>query len=115
MHEYSVVQSLMEQIEAQAGRHRATAVHRVRLRIGELAGIDPDLLRTAYEMVREGTICATAPLEIDTVAARWECRGCGRAIAAGSLLQCEACGRPARLAAGDEILLERLELEVEDV
>jgi hydrogenase nickel incorporation protein HypA/HybF len=115
MHEYSIVQSLMEQIALQAGRHGASAVHRVRLRIGELAGIDPDLLRTAYEMVREGTICEAAPLDIDTVEARWECRGCGRVIVAGSLLQCEACGRPARLAAGDEILLERLELEVEDV
>jgi hydrogenase nickel incorporation protein HypA/HybF len=115
MHEYSIVQSLMEQIALQAGRHGATAVHRVRIRIGELAGIDPELLRTAYEMVREGTLCSAAALEIDTVDARWECRGCGRPIVSGSILQCEGCGKPARLAAGDEILLERLELEVEDV
>jgi hydrogenase nickel incorporation protein HypA/HybF len=115
MHEYSIALSLLEQIDVQAGRHRATAVHRVRIRIGELAGIDPDLLQTAYQIVREGTVCSAAPLEIESVLARWVCRACGRAVVAGSILQCEACGQPARLAAGDEILLERLELEVEDV
>ena len=29
-----------------------------------------------------------------------------------SMLRCAACGTPARLVAGDEILLERIEMEV---
>ena len=51
MHEYSIVQALMAQVDEQARAHGAAAVHRVSLRIGELSGIEPDLLRSAFEMV----------------------------------------------------------------
>ena len=112
MHEYSIVQALMDRIEAEAAAHHARAVHRVVVRIGEAAGIEVELLRTAYEMVCEGTICGDAPLEITTVVQKWECSACGAPVAAGGWRTCTACGKPARLVEGDEILLERLELEV---
>jgi hydrogenase nickel incorporation protein HypA/HybF len=115
MHEYSIVQNLMEHIEAQARRHGARSVHGVSVRIGELSGIEPDLLRTAYDLVRERSICAEAPLTITMVPARWECRACAAEIPAGQPLRCATCGAPARLATGDDILLDRLELEVGDV
>jgi len=115
MHEYSIVQSLMAHIEAHARRHGAVAVRRVVVRIGELSGVEPDLLQTAYDLVRERSVCAEAPLEITAVEARWECRQCGRPVGRGQVLACEVCGAPARLAAGDEIVLERMELEVGDV
>jgi hydrogenase nickel incorporation protein HypA/HybF len=115
MHEYSIVQALMGQVERQAARHGATAVRRLEVRIGELSGVEVELLKTAYEMVRERTICDGASLEITSVPARWECRSCGRAIAPGAALRCQDCGSVARLAAGDEIMLDRIELEVGDV
>ena len=112
MHEYSLVQSLMERIAQEAAARHAVAVHRVRLTIGELSGVEPELLDTAFGIVREGTICAGATLEILRVPARWACSGCGAAITAGGILQCARCGAPARLTAGDDILLEQLEMEV---
>ena len=112
MHEYSLVQSLMERIQHEAGARRAVAVHRVRLKIGELSGVEAGLLESAFDIAREGTICARASLEIIRVPARWECSGCHAPIAAGAVLQCRACGAPARLASGDDILLDQLELEV---
>ena len=115
MHEYSIVQALLAQVETQAARHGATAVKRLEVRIGELSGVEIELLKTAYEMMRERTICGGAPLEITPVAPRWECRSCGHEITQGGALQCPACGSPARLAAGDEIVLDRIELEVADV
>jgi len=115
MHEYSIVQSLMAHIEAHAREHRAVAVHRVAVRIGELSGVEPDLLRTAYDLIKERTLCAEAPLDITTVQARWACRSCGTPVEQGLALRCPDCGSPARLVAGDEILLDRMELEVADV
>jgi hydrogenase nickel incorporation protein HypA/HybF len=112
MHEYSLVQSMMERIAQEAAARRAVAVHRVRITIGELSGVEPDLLASAFEIVREGTLCAGAALEILRVTARWECAQCRAPIAAGQVLQCGACGSPARLAQGDEIVLDQLELEV---
>ena len=49
------------------------------------------------------------------VPALWRCPGCGEGLARGARLHCPTCDRPARLAAGDEIVLERIELEVPDV
>ena len=115
MHEYSIVQALLTEVEAQATRRRASAIHRLHVRIGQLSGVEVGLLRTAYELFREGTPCANAPLSIVTVPAQWICSRCAEAIAPGSLLRCADCGSPARLASGDEIVLDRIELEVADV
>jgi hydrogenase nickel incorporation protein HypA/HybF len=64
MHEYSLVQAMFDQIGASIASQRAVAVHRVRVRIGSRAGVDPALFRTAYEVYRVRTPCASAPLDI---------------------------------------------------
>jgi hydrogenase nickel incorporation protein HypA/HybF len=112
VHEYSIVQALIERVEQEALRHRASVVHRVTVRIGDLAGVDAGLLVSAYEMVRERTVCKDAPLAIEPVAARWECPRCGGGFERGAELQCAGCGAPARLVQGDELLLARIEMEV---
>lgn len=112
MHEYSIVQALVERVDAEARVRRATAVLRLSIRIGELSGVEPELLTTAYETFRERTICEGAELDVQIVAVRWECPGCGRAIGRGNLLTCPICAVPARLAQGDEIMLDRIEMEV---
>ena len=53
-----------------------------------------------------------AELELVLVEVRWACRDCQRPIAAGALLVCPDCGAPARLIEGDDLVLERLEMEV---
>jgi hydrogenase nickel incorporation protein HypA/HybF len=112
MHEYSLVQAMFEQIEAAACDRQAVAVRRVTLQVGEAAGVDLSLLRTAYETFRERTICADAPLVIQEVPVEWVCPEGHGLIARGRPLSCDTCGQPARLASGDEIVLEQLELEV---
>ena len=112
MHEYSLMTALMERVEEEAAAHRAVAVHRVRVIIGELSGVEPDLLESAFAIVRAGTICDGAALEVQRVAARWVCPACRRPLATGERLQCPACGTPAALASGGEILLGQIELEV---
>lgn len=112
MHEYSIVQALVERVEAEATARGALSVERVFVRIGELSGVEVELLRTAYLTFRERTLCERAPLEIDAVPAAWACRDCGATVARGTSLTCDACGGPARLRQGDEILLERIEMEV---
>ncbi len=111
MHEYSIVQSLVDSVALAVG-NREAAVQRVDVAIGELAGVDCTLLTTAFEVFREGTLCEHATLTIDRIAARWDCSRCGGPVASGGFLRCPLCNAPARLAAGDEIVLQRIELEV---
>jgi hydrogenase nickel incorporation protein HypA/HybF len=112
MHEYSIIQALIARVDAEARARRATAVHRLAVSIGELSGVEVDLLVTAYETFRDRTICARAPLEVRRVDAKWDCPACKRPIGAAGALTCEACGTPAVLVAGDEIMLDRIEMEV---
>ena len=112
MHEYSIVQALFDQIDGAARAHGATAIRRVSVRIGELSGVDVGLFKTAYDTFRERTLCEGAPLDVESVPARWRCPDDHGDIARGAVLVCPVCGLPARLVAGDEIVLDRLELEV---
>jgi Zn finger protein HypA/HybF involved in hydrogenase expression len=66
----------------------------------------------AYNVFRAKSVCADAELDILSARARWECGHCGRKVARGGRLRCEVCEAPARLVAGDEIVLERIEMEV---
>jgi hydrogenase nickel incorporation protein HypA/HybF len=115
MHEYSIIQSLIERVEAEMRAQGAVGVSRVELDIGELAGVEVPLLETAFETFRERTALAGAELAVHRVPAAWQCTWCSRAIERGDRLRCPMCGTPARLTAGDEIVLRRLEMEVPDV
>jgi len=112
MHEYSIVSALMERVEAEARAHGATDVRRIRVTIGELSGVEPELLATAFETFRDGTLCANTKLEIERIEAGWVCPQCGGKIPRGEVLTCGTCRVPAKLQGGDEIILERIEMEV---
>ncbi|HEX7422218.1 MAG TPA: hydrogenase maturation nickel metallochaperone HypA [Thermoanaerobaculia bacterium] len=133
MHEYSIIQSLVDAVEksvwgtgyrlpvtgdrlSTGNRQPATGnlsrVHRIDVCIGELSGVDTGLLATAYEVFRAGTCCESATMKIDRVPAHWQCPKCSSDIARGAVLRCPTCKEPARLMSGDEIILQRIELEV---
>lgn len=112
MHEYSIVQALIERVEGEARARGASAVHGLSVRVGELSGVDVDLLTTAYATFRERTVCERADLGVRRIAARWECPRCGRSIGHGDVLCCPNCDTPARLTEGDEIVLDQIEMEV---
>jgi hydrogenase nickel incorporation protein HypA/HybF len=113
MHEYSLVEALMSRVEQEARRRGALKVHRLSVRVGELAGVDPELFRTAYETFREGTLCAEVPLEVTQVPATWSCPRCKTPIARGAILRCAACDAPAQLDEGsDALTLDAIEMEV---
>ncbi len=113
MHEYSIIQSLVDSVEREVGDRGVP--YRIEVRIGELSGVDCDLLATAFEVFREGTICELATMIIDRIPARWACPKCDRDFPKGTALRCASCNEPARLATGDEIILQRIEMEVPHV
>lgn len=112
MHEYSVACALLDQIEAAARAHDATAVKVVHLALGAQCGVEAGLLTGAFELARAGTVAAEAELSIRPVPVRWVCPRCGGERPPGAPLVCPDDGTPARLEAGDELILERLEMEV---
>jgi hydrogenase nickel incorporation protein HypA/HybF len=113
MHEYSLVESLLRRVEDQVEAHGGIAVNRVVVHVGELSGVEPEFLQTAFEMLREETVCKGALLELRKVPAVWSCPSCGQAIDIGAELSCPKCRLPAKLSdGGDAVVLASLELEV---
>jgi Zn finger protein HypA/HybF involved in hydrogenase expression len=49
---------------------------------------------------------------VEAVPARWHCPRCEQDLPPGAVLRCGRCGGPGRLASGDEIVLARIEMEV---
>jgi hydrogenase nickel insertion protein HypA len=115
MHEYAIVSALFDQIEAHAKGAHAAGVTRVTVALGEMSGVDRGLFETAFGVFRARTICAGAELSVRSVPAAWVCPRCKAELAPGAPLRCMRCNAPAKLARGDEIVLERIEMEVSDV
>ena len=115
MHEASLISALLARVEQEAATRGARRVHQVEITLGELAGVERDLLVTAWEAFRIHTCCDGAPLLVESEAARWQCPRCGTDTPSGGFLRCPTCNVPARLAAGGDIMLRRIEMEVSDV
>jgi len=115
VHEVSLVHALFDQVDRAIVPHPSNAVRQMTVRIGELAGVDCELFRTAFDGCRMDRGYAAAALEIVEEDAAWSCASCGAAVAQGGPLRCAACDGEARLSAGGDLILDRVELEVVDV
>lgn len=112
MHELSVCQALINQVEDIARQHRADAVQNIIVRIGPLSGVEPDLLTQAFPLASAGTVARDARLVIERLPIRVRCESCGaESDAEQNRLVCGACGDwHTRLVSGDEMLLASVEL-----
>ncbi len=115
MHEVSLVHALFDQLDRAILPHPPRAVRRVTVRIGELAGVEPELFRTAFEGCRAERGFEAAELFVVAEAARWGCRACGAGVPGGGPLRCPRCDGEAKLEAGGDLMFDRVELEVVDV
>lgn len=116
MHELSICQALLDQVEKIAAAQGASRVERILLRVGPLSGVEAALLQHAYPLAAEGTCAEKAVLVIEHSEIRVACLECGAETpAVVNRLVCGDCGSfRTRLTSGDELILARLELALEE-
>jgi len=112
MHELSVCQAVIAQVEQIARQHDAR-VASITVRIGSLSGVESALLQRAYPLAVAGTALSRARLVIDVAPVRVRCRSCfAETIVEPNRLLCGVCGEwRTDLVSGDELLLASVELE----
>ncbi len=114
MHEFSVVQSLMDLIERQVEENNAKSVSKGVLKIGKMSGIEPHLLKTAFDTFKEKTVCENAQLEIiiqDVVAFCEDCKK--EFVIEENRFICPDCkGFNLKIIDGEDTYLMSLEMEV---
>lgn len=112
MHELSLCQALVAQLESVSAANGGGAVELVRLRIGPLSGVEAPLLERAFPLAAAGTIAAGAELRIASAPLVVQCVACGaQTDALPNRMLCGSCGGfRVRTVSGDEMLLESVEL-----
>ena len=114
MHELSIVEALIEQVEKEVQRAgQAGRVTGLDLVIGRLSGVNADSLRFALEMLGPGTVVEAAEVRITEPYANCRCRACGEATEVDELvICCPACGSAdVYLEGGADLWLQSIELE----
>ena len=76
MHEYSIVQSLLDSCEENVKANDATKVTKVVVKIGVMSGVEPDLLRTAFDTFKDETICSDAEFILNIQPVVIKCHKC---------------------------------------
>ena len=115
MHEYSIVQSMLDLIEENAKKHNAKKVTKVVVKIGVMSGVEPHLLKIAFDTFKEKTICEDARLDmlIQPIVAR--CKRCGSQTEFASqtlFYECQQCGEvELEIIDGEEMILMSLDTE----
>lgn len=113
MHELAVAQALVEQVDAVIDQHNAAQASMIRVRIGPLAGVVPELLASAFPLAAAGSRMEHAALEFIHAPIQVHCQTCGAETdATMNHLVCGACGDwHTQVISGDDLLLESVELE----
>lgn len=113
MHETSLVRGLLRQVQAVADEHPHGRVRSIRVRIGEFAGVEPELVASAYSLLAAETPLRHAELIVERTPLQAACRGCDAAFQVrGFKFQCPACGGgDLSILGGEECLLDSITME----
>jgi hydrogenase nickel incorporation protein HypA/HybF len=112
MHEVGLMEQIVTLAVDAAARDGAAKIHRLTLRIGRLAGVEPEALALAFEVVTAGTPAEGAALVVEPVEVVCHCERCDEDFApAGFVFLCPGCGVPsADVRQGRELELASLEV-----
>jgi hydrogenase nickel incorporation protein HypA/HybF len=112
MHEMSICQALLNQVQQVVQQHQAQHATRIKVEIGPLAGVEPNLLAQAFSIAKIGTIAEHAALNLVTAPITVRCRECqAESEVAVNRLLCQQCGSwQTQLLTGDELILASVEL-----
>ena len=111
MHELGIATEVLRAARVELDARGGGRLETVAIAVGELTGVEPDLLTYAWEAVTAGGEHAGARLVVEWTSARQTCPACGDVAERqpGSWLRvCPVCGRPLRVEGGRELDLVEL-------
>lgn len=115
MHELSLAQALVEQVEGLCVKENADAVLSVTVNIGALSGVNRESFEFAFPLAVEGTRLKGATLKIEETPAVVTCEQCGQQTQPPvDNVQCMQCGsRRVGITAGRDFLIQSVELRAD--
>lgn len=116
MHEYSLVQSLLNQVEQLRSDHNGVLVEVVTVEIGPLSGVEPQLITSAFEQLAPQQFSMMPRLEIRLVDLSIRCRACDVESSLTDIsFKCPKCSSSrVKIISGDQFRLIDVRLQVHD-
>ena len=117
MHEMGIALEIHRTCREAVRQHGGGVLERVKLAVGELSAVEPDLIRFAWEAVTSEGPDAGCSLEIQWCPARQHCPDCDeqKPRSEGSWLRlCPDCGAPLLVHGGDELDVLEVSFTTED-
>ena len=115
MHEMSLVQGLLQQLQTIARENNATKVLRLTMSVGPLAGVVIESFTFGFDILsQEDDLVRGAKLEIIVPEVSYKCSGCGHVevTAAERPEQCAKCSETILIPeGGDDLILQQVEME----
>lgn len=113
MHELSIAMSILDAAQRELTLREGAELRKISVRVGELAGVDPEALRFSFGAITLETAWAGVELELDYIARTNQCGDCGAHFAVkNGEFSCPECGSTeTSFVRGDELEIASLELE----
>ncbi len=113
MHEYSIVQALLNQCEDIAKENSAKKITKVITKIGVMSGVETHLLKVAFDTFKEGSVCDGAEFVINIQKLKLRCRECKVEYEVDEInYKCKECGHLGMdTIDGEDMYLMSLEME----
>lgn len=113
MHERSLVKALLRQVEVLAAEYPESRIRSIRVRIGEFAGVEPELFASAFQDIVMHSPFGSVDLDLMRVPLTGDCDQCGNHFGIeGFRFRCDRCGSmKVTLRGGEEMLLESVTME----
>jgi hydrogenase nickel insertion protein HypA len=113
MHEYSIVQALIDQCEELAVSNKASVITKVVVKIGKYSGVEPHLLQIAFETFKDQTVCKDAEFVMSIQPLVIICSDCQQeSVLDQPHYICPVCeSHNIRVTDGEDMMLMSLEME----
>ncbi|MCC6125452.1 MAG: hydrogenase maturation nickel metallochaperone HypA [Pirellulales bacterium] len=114
MHELSIVEALIEQVQEEVRRAGVEGkIAKLELSIGRLSGVNADSIRFAFDLLSSDTILAESEIVIHESKAVCRCNSCRSETEIDDLLsQCPRCASDdIAIDGGRELLLQSIDVE----
>lgn len=113
MHERSLVAALIEQVLEEIRGRGIGRVRSVSLDVGEFSGVEPALVRAAFDELSLAAFGSDVRLILSTKRLHARCPGCGLEYPVRRFqFACPSCGRDGTVIAGEGFVLVSIEAEL---
>ena len=112
MHEFGIMQGVVDLALTKAREHGAEQIHHLRLRVGRLSGVVVEALEFAHDVLTKGTLAEGSVLEIESSPVVCYCSSCQTEFEPEEIFySCPKCGSiTAEIRQGRELELVHLEV-----